>query len=1419
MTNDRRIEEATPTSFLKSWLIKDSPQIVAPGGITYSLLDVNNQDVTNQMKLLITYMCRNPLRIIDKIEQNGLQGFFEAFRIVMKKRMGFDLEPEMAIAENEMVWRGTIGEVLATGYIIEFADFIVPVLKLRTAHNEAGPLSGDDILGFKFTNEAEPKALLVCEAKFKSSGMKQKIKEALKQLANFQKYGSSLMNFIIEDLYKTNIRLAHGIERFYDEYNYRSVTSYMIFGVTDKSKFDESHLNEVDYKDISPLDIVILGIPQLQNFLSKLKMNTTPEAYALPEFKGVIDPVEDAEKLLSNEDFKNDTKKLASAVLSINLNIPGKDLAAYKIDASKIMNAAHLLSTVAIYAKPSKAKREDLLERAAKLYEHLFIWYDANSDTDNAINAGLLSSVAYSVAGYGANSRVLAEKINKLKSDYSFANTGNLYALGLSTLIGHISLLEEEIARILFFAKDRTQIDQNFDEELYAQKLCEAFRILAERIMARIFMFFSDFLRRGTKHLEKIEIWVQQALIAYGSIGDYTAYHFAILLLEHIRTVFKSSPWNIIPPTLQDSFGDKWRDYISSFRLGRFPMITLWASQKQCIAEGLLGEENLIITMPTSAGKTRTVEMAIFDALSENPNHKCAYIVPTRALATEVEESLSDRLGRMGTKISVLYGGYDTTVAEEDIISEAQVFVLTMEKFDMLSRQESSFFENIKLLIIDEAHEIASSSKRSLRAELIMARMLRIIEKRNIRLLLLSAVVKNPDDFQKWIDGSKISSSWSPTSQRYGYFDWFRSSATIQYFDEIEEKYSEFVPLGFKRRQLIHEDKFRIEVAARLGIFFANIGNTLIFVSNKGNIVNDKKKGVVDHILRLLGEASIAINSNNDVEIERSKLAQSCASIVGDEHVLVTSIKKGVCYHKGDLPRDVRKIVEKGIRDGLLPLVVSTTTLSKGVNLPLKNCIVQSLGFPQKMPVTEFENAVGRAGRAGFETEGHIIFCHRKDLQYVARNQQNDKSISFIASGIYQMAKLRLPSLFENELTEVEKWAFASTKTFRNKDDEEKNKEWKPKKGAKIYKEEILSIIDAELLAYVIEEAIEELDKNAMDAFWGKTLCAVQSLDLEEQVEKLKSGFRSRFLAIKAEISDEATRKLFNITGLGIKGNQQISRFADDLIRPDLPELVYSENPPANFWSDFFETIKEIPEFTEFKNVDENLLIKWIDGIEYASIAEEFSINLEETIVTIEKAVFAIPWATTALVHHLKSKVSGENIPEWLANVSSLAMHGVPNIVAVYMINLGVRNRQCAIGLANKYLQNNNDNTFEQVKKWLYGLTKADFFSCHEGLDEEIVLHEYDRIQEKKIYSQTGGIVRTFNVSQVKRELITETDSLKVVRLEGEFWVVNPEFKRVCKFDNDALNFLRKIDLQKKDLIINSFNEENEGWKLELIVI
>ncbi len=96
-------------------------------------------------------------------------------------------------------------------------------------------------------------------------------------------------------------------------------------------------------------------------------------------------------------------------------------------------------------------------------------------------------------------------------------------------------------------------------------------------------------------------------------------------------------------------------------------------------------------------------------------------------------------------------------------------------------------------------------------------------------------------------------------------------------------------------------------------------------------------------------------------------------------------IRFGVGYHHAGLPPRVREAVEAAITEGLITVVIATTTLADGVNFPFSTVIVQSLAakdptFETGRPMSwrvftprKFWNIAGRAGRPGSDHEGQVI--------------------------------------------------------------------------------------------------------------------------------------------------------------------------------------------------------------------------------------------------------------------------------------------------------------------------------------------------------------------------------------------------------------------------------------------------------------
>ena len=82
-------------------------------------------------------------------------------------------------------------------------------------------------------------------------------------------------------------------------------------------------------------------------------------------------------------------------------------------------------------------------------------------------------------------------------------------------------------------------------------------------------------------------------------------------------------------------------------------------------------------------------------------------------------------------------------------------------------------------------------------------------------------------------------------------------------------------------------------------------------------------------------------------------------------------------HHAGMLPK-YRRLVERLAQDGLLSVICGTDTLGVGINVPIRTVLFTGLtkfdGRRQRvLKSREFHQIAGRAGRAGFDTEGFVV--------------------------------------------------------------------------------------------------------------------------------------------------------------------------------------------------------------------------------------------------------------------------------------------------------------------------------------------------------------------------------------------------------------------------------------------------------------
>ena len=104
-------------------------------------------------------------------------------------------------------------------------------------------------------------------------------------------------------------------------------------------------------------------------------------------------------------------------------------------------------------------------------------------------------------------------------------------------------------------------------------------------------------------------------------------------------------------------------------------------------------------------------------------------------------------------------------------------------------------------------------------------------------------------------------------------------------------------------------------------------------------------------------------------------------------------VRSGIgVHHAGMLPR-YRRLVEQLAQRGLLRVICGTDTLGVGINVPIRSVVLTALTKfdgekMRRLSAREFHQIAGRAGRAGYDTEGDVIALapeHEVCLLYTSR--------------------------------------------------------------------------------------------------------------------------------------------------------------------------------------------------------------------------------------------------------------------------------------------------------------------------------------------------------------------------------------------------------------------------------------------------
>lgn len=502
-------------------------------------------------RFLVACFCRHPRRVLEEIMQSGDKGVVQIVEQLFEETMGIS-SSEKSPPTPVKVWRGTIGEVLATAYVIGFTKYAVPVFKLRLAPNRRLAMHGEDLLGFQFTPSGEPTSLLVSEAKNWKS-VATSVAEANNTLLKVKDSCPTLLNFVIEALdMQDRHNEAKIVQRFLNRYDYNYRNEYLAFVVSDDACWKDDYYLKVNPKPAIPLEIVVVTIPNCEDFQNSVVYAEHDEEIT-SRINAGIDTSSDLQKLLENTTFKNHHSRLASAALAANLDIEGREKIQYDLNARQIEMAAHFISGAATRLSfETGTPRKELLFYAARILERLATWELERGDKSIAVRAIVNAAVYYSIAGYDANAKVLMETVKTIKVD-TLSLLSPIEKCSALFLSGKLSDLEDEIAMIMFDPPD-FDMDKSKTEQEWLDMIGKAMAYAADTLAYKSFALLLHYFREGNRELiDLASDNLNRAVSTYSLIGEYESAHLSRILTLYFSNIVENAPFSLLGKYIQSS--------------------------------------------------------------------------------------------------------------------------------------------------------------------------------------------------------------------------------------------------------------------------------------------------------------------------------------------------------------------------------------------------------------------------------------------------------------------------------------------------------------------------------------------------------------------------------------------------------------------------------------------------------------------------------------------------------------------------------------------------------------------------------------------------------------------------------------------------------------------------------------------------
>jgi helicase len=421
-------------------------------------------------------------------------------------------------------------------------------------------------------------------------------------------------------------------------------------------------------------------------------------------------------------------------------------------------------------------------------------------------------------------------------------------------------------------------------------------------------------------------------------------------------------------PGYQKAFPDRGRARVtqdlSSLAEQSFPaeVIQAWATEIDSLNQlqldainefGLLDGDHLVVSAPTSSGKTMVGELAALNGILQR--RRALFLLPMKALVNDKYQEFARKYAALGIHTIRATGDFNDDVGAL-MRGQYDICLMTYEKCAALALGSSHILDAVGTIIVDEVQMIVDPS-RGANLEFLLT-LLRVRRERGSepQTIALSAVIGDTNGLERWFDARLLRREQRPVPLDEGVL---RQDGSIRYLatdgdgtDKVEPFIQPQWGKGSSQDWIIPLVKKLVDDGEQV----------IVFREQKGQTV-----GCATYLARTLGlppaQDTIDALPTGDPSVSSTELRRTLAG--------------GVAFHNADLDRDERLAIEGHFRsrDHPLQVIVATTTLAMGVNTPASTVVIAGLRHPLDQPYTvaEYKNMVGRAGRLGFTERGRSL--------------------------------------------------------------------------------------------------------------------------------------------------------------------------------------------------------------------------------------------------------------------------------------------------------------------------------------------------------------------------------------------------------------------------------------------------------------